>query len=102
MTIQLIEPTTAAILCTDEKDVDLKKSPGPVTFIADGVLGAGEEIVFNTVNSDNTCLPVIEDTEVKKLTLSNSVVTTYSPGLFRITKTATTNAVGVRIARDGV
>lgn len=102
MSIQLLEPTTDAVICTDNLDIDLSKSPGPVTITVDGVLGAAEEFVFNTINSDNTCLPVTEDTEVKKLTLANTVVTTYSKETFRITKTATANAVGLKIARSGL
>jgi hypothetical protein len=101
MSKQLLAPTTDAKICTDNIDVDLSRSPGPVTITVDGVLGAAEEFVFNTINSDNTCLPVAEDTEIKKLTLANTVITTYSKETFRITKTATALAVGLRISRGG-
>lgn len=102
MSRQLLDPTNDPVICTDKLDVDLSKTPGPTTITVDGVLGAAEEFVFNTINSDDTCLPVTEDTEIKKLTLANTVITTYSKETFRITKTSTANPVGLKISRQNL
>jgi hypothetical protein len=98
----IIEPTTSAVLCAAEVDVDLENSPGPTTFRLSAPLGASEEIVLNTINDDNTCTPIVEDTDIKKLTLANTVITTYSRIKIRLTKTATASPVGVILERPGL
>lgn len=97
MPIQVIPKTTE--IATGY--ADLSHSAGPTTFRVDGVLGGGEEIIINTVNSDDSNLPVVENTVAKVLKLDNTTVTTWSPAKFSFSKTATANPVGLIMDKFG-
>jgi hypothetical protein len=99
--VTILAPQTEIVVSGDELDVDLSKVTGPVTFEVDGVLGAAEEVAFNTVNSDNSALPMVGDTDPKKLTLANTTATTWYRGVIRFTKTVTVAAVGIKMQRPG-
>jgi hypothetical protein len=89
----IISPTTDATT----QIVDLKKHPDEVTFSAFGPLDSGESIVFQRQNPDLSWRDIQNNSIIQALTPGDTDLTTVSKLEMRLSKSATTAAVGVKL-----
>lgn len=72
----------------------------PTTFIVQGVQTAGENIDLQISTDDGTTyVDLYQDGSQVQLNDTNVAVTAYGPGLYRVNKGVTSNAIGIIATR---
>ena len=89
----------AAGLAIDSGDFIINNEA--VTFSINGTLVGAEKVAFSVSPDGGTTFFPISTTPATELTLTNNPVRIEGPCLVRLTKTVTTNAVGVGASRYG-
>lgn len=90
-----MEPTTDAV---GPFLFDARKTTGTLTFYAFGVLQGAESIKIQRKNPDESLRDIVSGSNVQAVTAGDTDLSTTAGGEFWVSKTATVNAVGLKVS----